>query len=113
MNASPPHEPAPVRIVDIKMPFGSMVVFMVKWAIAAIPALIILAVVGVLAAGILSGMIIGGSSRSPYSYQPAAEPHQSAKSSAEAEAYYECMHRHEWADTAAATCEREANAGHN
>jgi hypothetical protein len=65
MNESPPSEPAPVRIVDIKMPFGSMVVFMVKWAIAAIPALIILAVIGVIAAGILSGMISGGSHHSP------------------------------------------------
>jgi ABC-type multidrug transport system permease subunit len=33
-----------VTVIDIKMPFLSMVVFMVKWAIAAIPALIILAV---------------------------------------------------------------------
>ena len=33
-----------VTVVDIRMPFLSMVVFMVKWAIAAIPALIILAV---------------------------------------------------------------------
>jgi len=31
-----------VVITDFKMPFGSMVVFMVKWAIASIPALIIL-----------------------------------------------------------------------
>jgi hypothetical protein len=33
-----------VIVVDIKMHFWSMVVFMVKWAIASIPALIILAV---------------------------------------------------------------------
>jgi hypothetical protein len=31
-----------VKISDIDMPFGSMVIFMVKWAIAAIPALLIL-----------------------------------------------------------------------
>lgn len=31
-----------VRVTDIRMPFGSMVVFMVKWAVASIPALIIL-----------------------------------------------------------------------
>jgi hypothetical protein len=31
-----------VIVVDIKMPFWSMVFFMVKWAIAAIPALLIL-----------------------------------------------------------------------
>ena len=35
-----------VTIVDIRMPFGSMVVFMVKWAIASIPAFLILAVLG-------------------------------------------------------------------
>lgn len=37
-----------VTIVDIKMRFGSMVFFMVKWAIAAIPALIILGIAGTL-----------------------------------------------------------------
>jgi hypothetical protein len=31
-----------VVITDIKMPFGSMIVFMVKWAFAAIPAIIII-----------------------------------------------------------------------
>jgi hypothetical protein len=37
-----------VKVADIRMPFGSMVVFMVKWAIASIPAFIILAVLGAL-----------------------------------------------------------------
>ena len=45
-----------VNIVDIKMPFMSMVVFMVKAAIAAIPAFIILAVLGVMLAGVISGI---------------------------------------------------------
>ncbi len=31
-----------VTVVDIKIPFWSMVVLMVKWAIAAIPAMLIL-----------------------------------------------------------------------
>jgi hypothetical protein len=31
-----------VVVTDIKMPFMSMVVFMIKWALAAIPAIIIL-----------------------------------------------------------------------
>ncbi len=44
-----------VVITDIKMPFWSMVVFMVKWAIAAIPAFIILAILGVVIAGLLGG----------------------------------------------------------
>lgn len=46
-----------VTIVDIKMPFLSMVVFMVKAAIAAIPAFIILAVIGVVLSGLLGGMV--------------------------------------------------------
>ena len=35
-----------VVVTDIKIPFGSMVVLMVKWAVATIPALIILSVIG-------------------------------------------------------------------
>lgn len=54
-------DPSPVRIVDIKMPFGSMVVFMVKWAIAAIPAIIILALVGLLVSGLVTGIFMGHS----------------------------------------------------
>jgi hypothetical protein len=37
-----PQKPTPVTVVDFQMPFGSMVLFMVKWVIAAIPALLIL-----------------------------------------------------------------------
>lgn len=48
-----------VVVTDIRMSFGSMVVFMVKWAIAAIPALIILLVIGAIAAGILGGIFMG------------------------------------------------------
>ena len=33
-----------VVVTDIKMPFMSMVVFMIKWAIAAIPAFILLSI---------------------------------------------------------------------
>jgi hypothetical protein len=40
---SPPlPAPQPVSVTNLEMPFGSMVVFMCKWAIAAIPAAIIL-----------------------------------------------------------------------
>lgn len=48
-----------VTIVDVKMPFLSMVVFMVKAAIAAIPAFIILAVIGAIIATTV-GSIMGG-----------------------------------------------------
>ncbi len=44
-----------VVITDIKMPFWSMVVFMVKWAIAAIPAFIILAILGAVIVGFFGG----------------------------------------------------------
>ena len=48
-----------VTVVDIEMPFGSMVVFMVKWAIASIPAFLILMVIlGAVVTffGVLSGI---------------------------------------------------------
>lgn len=45
-----------VVVVDVKMPFLSMVIFMVKWTIAAIPALAILAILGSLFFGLISGM---------------------------------------------------------
>jgi len=48
-----------IVVTDIRMSFLSMVVFMVKWAIATIPALIILTVVGSLLLGILR-IIFGG-----------------------------------------------------
>lgn len=46
-----------VVVTDIHMPFFSMVVFMVKWAIAAIPAFLILIVIGVFAWWMFSGAI--------------------------------------------------------
>lgn len=48
-----------VTIVDVKMPFLSMVIFMVKAAIAAIPAFIILAIIGSIIMTILGGMFGG------------------------------------------------------
>jgi hypothetical protein len=45
-----------VVVKDLDMPFGSMVTFMVKWAIAAIPALIILSLIGTALFGILAGL---------------------------------------------------------
>jgi hypothetical protein len=51
-----------VNIVDIEMPFWSMVVFMVKAAIASIPAFIILTIIGSVVFAVLGG-IFGGMSR--------------------------------------------------
>ena len=47
-----------VVVTDIRMPFFSMVIFMVKWAIAAIPALCILIVFGILTWGMLGGLLL-------------------------------------------------------
>ena len=46
-----------VIVTDIQMPFGSMVVFMVKWVIASIPALIILAALGFAVMSLLGSLI--------------------------------------------------------
>ena len=46
-----------VVVVDVKMPFLSMVTFMVKWAVAAIPAVFILTMFGAMMFGILSGIM--------------------------------------------------------
>ena len=48
-----------VVITDIKMPFFSMVIFMVKWVIASIPAFIILFILGTLATALLAGLTTG------------------------------------------------------
>ncbi len=44
-----------VVVTDIQMPFMSMVVFMVKWVIAAIPAMIILTILGGIVAAVFGG----------------------------------------------------------
>lgn len=51
MNQLP--EPQPVRIVDIDMPIGSMTTFMVKWAIATIPAILLLGLLALMLAFLL------------------------------------------------------------
>lgn len=48
----------PVVVLDVNMSFGSMVIFMIKWALAAIPALLILSVIGFILA-----VIVGAISR--------------------------------------------------
>jgi hypothetical protein len=52
-----PNRAARVVVTDVHMQFGSMVVFLVKLALAAIPALLILSVVGVFAFAFLSALI--------------------------------------------------------
>ena len=46
-----------VIVVDFDMSFGQMVMFMVKWAIAAIPAAILLAIIGTFVFVLLSAIV--------------------------------------------------------
>jgi hypothetical protein len=48
-----------VVVTDIRMPFLSMVIFMVKWVIASIPAFIILYILGMIVMAITM-LITGG-----------------------------------------------------
>lgn len=48
-----------VVVVDIKMPFWSMVGFMVKWAIASIPAIVILVVLFSMSVALFGGFFAG------------------------------------------------------
>ena len=59
VSATQSHNANEVIITDIKMKFGSMVEFMVKWAFASIPAIIILIALFYLITAILIGLGIG------------------------------------------------------
>jgi hypothetical protein len=48
-----------VVVTDIKMPFMSMVVFMIKWAIASIPAFMLLSILFGIFAMIFGGFMSG------------------------------------------------------
>ncbi|HDY86318.1 hypothetical protein LCGC14_0630980 [marine sediment metagenome] len=51
------NNPTQVQITDIKMPFWSMVIFMVKASIASIPAFIILSIIGTLVFSLIGGFM--------------------------------------------------------
>ena len=55
MSVQPPAAPHRVSIADVEIPFWRMVAIIIKWTIAAIPAMIILSIIF----GII-GAIIGG-----------------------------------------------------
>ena len=48
-----------VVVKDVQMTFGSMVIFMIKWSIAAIPAMLILGFIGGIIGLIFGGMFAG------------------------------------------------------
>lgn len=53
------NEKQEVTIIDIKMPFISMVVFLVKFAIASIPAFIIFSIIFMTLGALFGGMFHG------------------------------------------------------
>lgn len=50
---------ARVSVIDIDMPFGQMIWFMIKLGIAAIPAMLILTFLGAIVAGVVTGVMTG------------------------------------------------------
>jgi hypothetical protein len=72
----------PVNIIDFDMPFLSMVTFMVKWAIASIPALIILfslfVILSIGAMTLIGGAVAGlaglSGAKAPIVAQPTPTP---------------------------------------
>lgn len=52
----PRDQPLEVVVKDFQMSFGSMVVFMIKWSLAAIPALLILAATGLIFYALLTAI---------------------------------------------------------
>jgi len=54
-----------IVVTDIKIPFWSLVVLMVKWALASIPAVLILVVIGAIASAVLT-MLFGGAFQWPW-----------------------------------------------
>lgn len=61
MSPEFPVQPDPPRVqrvtlVDLDLPMETMVLFMVKWALATIPALVILTLVGMALLALLAGM---------------------------------------------------------
>ena len=45
-----------IVVTDVRIPFLSMVVLMIKWVIASIPALIIVSIIGAIFGALIGGM---------------------------------------------------------
>jgi len=54
-----PSSRSEVVVVDVQMPFFTMVLFILKWTLASIPAFIILAILGGIVAAVLGGLFAG------------------------------------------------------
>ena len=52
-------ERSEVVVTDVQIPFGSMVVLIIKWTIASIPAMLIVVILGLIASVVLGGLFAG------------------------------------------------------
>ena len=58
-SASPERPIVKVEVVNFDIPFVQMIWLMIKWTIAAIPALIVLFVIGAILTAVLGGTLLG------------------------------------------------------
>ena len=57
MSVQPPVAPHRISIVDFEIPFWRMVMLIIKWTFAAIPAVIILSVIFAIIGAVFGGII--------------------------------------------------------
>lgn len=51
------HNTIVTRVIDVNMSIGSMITFMLKWMVAAIPVAILIGLVWLILAGVLTGLL--------------------------------------------------------
>ncbi len=61
-SSQPQTKAQKVSVTDVDMPFGSMVLFMIKWTIAAIPAAIVIIIIGTVLMTFIAGFMRHSSS---------------------------------------------------
>ena len=59
MSVQPPVAPHRVAIADIHIPFWRMVAIMIKWTLAAIPAVIIVSIIFAIIGAVFGGILAG------------------------------------------------------
>ena len=57
MSVQPPAAPHRVSIADVEIPFWRMVAIIIKWTLAAIPAIIILSVIFAIIGAVFGGIL--------------------------------------------------------
>ena len=58
MSVQPPAAPHRVAIADVDIPFWRMVAIMIKWSLAAIPAVIVISIIFGIIGAVLGGIMV-------------------------------------------------------